>query len=341
MWIVENMHSSFSVWLVLALSVLSVRAEEFTCTGTVTTASVEAAWQEGSLVAPTGERVRVASYNLENFNDAQGDGPDRTVELRDAQARAAAALLGRIAPDIAVLMEVENSESLQVLNRALAQPFPVAYLTSFGDPKYGPDKLNLACLSRLAVESVTELDFGTLVGPGRPARGSLRVIIPLEPGHKLALYAVHLKSNYGFRPRNIAKRKYALEAVARDAQALAEAHPEVQWEMLVAGDTNVDPEVPEFAGDPSLSPLKEWKDLWLGRSQPERATLPTRYGIPDREFPPVCFDRIFASTGLQAAPWVVGDPGVLQEGVSANAQSIPGVDGHVSDHFPIWVDLTR
>ncbi len=49
------------------------------------------------------------------------------------------------------------------------------------------------------------------------------------------------------------------------------------------------------AGDPSLKPLSDWKDLWRGRPLAERTTLPTRYGDPKLEFPPACFDRLFAS----------------------------------------------
>ncbi len=283
----------------------------------------------------------MASYNIENFTDAEGDGPDRTVDRRDEQARGAASLLDRIDADVVVFMEVENGGILGVLNQRLARPFPVGYATYFENAEGRPEKLNLGVMSRLALESVDELDFGRLQGPGKPTRGVLRVLIHLDEGRKLAVYAVHLKSNYGHRPRNMAKRRHAMQLVMDDALKLAVSQPGIQWEMLVVGDMNVDPELPEFARDPSLDPARDWLDLWRGRPQLERATVPTRVGDPAREFPPACFDRIVASPALGEAPWRAGSPQVLQEGVSPLTSSIPGVDGHISDHFPVWVDLTR
>jgi endonuclease/exonuclease/phosphatase family metal-dependent hydrolase len=327
--------------LLLGLS-LRAQAEEFTYKGEPKIDTPAAAWSYPDRARLPQERVRVASYNIEHFTDGVGDEPERTPERMQVQASRAAAFLGEIRPDVVLLMEIENATSLSALNDAMDEPFPVGYVTKLGDGSTGGEKLNLAVLSRLPVLRVVESDFGPLAGPGRPTRGFLRAELDLGEAHRLVVYAVHLKSNFGYRPRNIAQRRATLELMAADALALAASDPQVKWEMLVAGDTNVDPELPEFAGDPSLKPLKQWKDLWLGRPLAERTTLPTRYGDPALEFPPACFDRLLASRELTELPWKVGAPQVLQKGVETRRVTAqPGEGDHVSDHYPIYVDILR
>lgn len=334
------LHRSYA--LLVAALVATARAEEFTFTGTARTESPVLAWSEPGALPVAGDRLRVAAYNIEHFTDGRGDGPDRTAERVQQQARGAAALLNEIQPQVLLLMEVESTQSLAVLNAHLQPPFPVAYITRLGDGSSDDQKMNLAILSRLPVAAATEVDFGPLQGPGRPTRGFLRAELDLGASHRLVLYAVHLKSNFGHRPRNIAQRQSTLEMIAEDARKLAASDPSVKWEMLVAGDTNVDPELPEFAGDPSLKPLKDWKDLWRGRPLAERTTVPTRYGDPALEFPPACFDRLFASPGLTEAPWKAGAPQTLPRGVDTRrVNSLPGEGEHISDHYPVYVDLLK
>jgi endonuclease/exonuclease/phosphatase family metal-dependent hydrolase len=327
--------------IVLALQSPGVAQNDFSYTGEAQRDIPAVAWSDEGKASAPGDRVRVAFYNIENFNDAEGDGPERTRALAEEQARGAAALIEEIAPDILVLSELENETALALLNQALTRPYPFGWVTKLGDGTTDRPKLNFGLLSRLKPVDLLELDFGPLQGRGRPTRGSLRATFDLGDNHRLVVYGVHLKSNYGHRPRNIAQRKHALRIVASDAQALA-ADTSVRWEKVLVGDMNVDPEAREFEGDASLSPLRGWSDLWRGRPLQDRITVPTRYGIPDREFPPVTFDRIFAAGDATNAPWRVGEAGVLQQGVHTKvATTLPGVDGHISDHYPIWVDLHR
>lgn len=329
------------ILIVLGLS-LRAQAEEFGFKGEPRTEAAVVGWARPDAVRQPGERVRVASYNIEHFTDGIGDDPDRTPDRVRGQAQRAAALLNEIKADVVLLMEIENTNSLVALNTYLDPAYPQAYITRLGDGAPDEQKLNLAVLSQFPVQEAREVDFGPLTGPGRPTRGFLRATIELGDQHRLVVYAVHLKSNFGHRPRNIAQRQHTMEMIAADARALAASDPTVQWEMLVAGDTNVDPDQPEFAGDPSLKPLKDWKDLWRGRPLAERTTVPTRYGDPALEFPPACFDRLFASTGLSEAPWKVGEPQAVPRGVDTRrVNAKPGEGEHISDHYPVYVDLVR
>ena len=286
--------------------------------------------------------LRVASYNIEHFTDAVNDGADRTPEAAQAQAGGAAGFIGRIHPDLIVLQEIEGEGSVRLLNSKLAKPFPQALVTRFGEGAQNEEKLNIAALARVPLLQACEIDFGKLTGPGRPTRGVLRFQVDLGEQRRLLVYAFHLKSNFGNKPRNIAQREATTRIIAEDAASVRGASPDVQWETIAMGDANVDPESAEFATDTSLKPFSDWVDLWHGIPLAERATCPTRVGDPATTFPPVTFDRIFVSPSLTNAPWIAARPGVIQEGCATNDSSIlPGTQGHVSDHYPVFVDLQR
>lgn len=329
-----------AVWTALAAAAFA--EEAFPMKGEIRLDTPLAAWGRADEGQPPGPRVRVALYNIENFTDAVDDGPDRTPELFQAQARWAAGHLAEIDADLVFVLEIENATALRALNDALPRPYPSGYVTQLGDGAQDRPKLNLALLSRLPLADVRELDFGPLQGAGRPARGSLRATVDLGDGHRLVVYSAHLKSNFGYRPRNMYQRRHALQLITRDAKALVQQDPALKWELLVVGDMNVDPELPEFARDWSLSPLRGWKDLWRGRPIHERMTIPTRYGDAALEFPPACFDRIYAGADLTNFPWVAQGAGSVQKGThTKNVKVLPGQEGHVSDHFPVYVDLVR
>lgn len=316
-------------------------AERFDVSGTVKRDAPLVAWSRPQSAQTPADRVRIAFYNIEHFTDAVNDGPERTPELARAQAQGAAALLSEIDPDVVLISEVENARALNQLNEAMAKPFAFGWVTELGDGTPDKPKLNFGLLSRLPPIEVVELDFASLQGNGRPPRGSLRAMFDLGSSHRLVVYGVHLKSNFGYRPRNMSLRKNALEQVVADAREV-QKDQSVKWELFVVGDVNVDPEGAEFAGDWSLRPLKGWRDLWRGRPAHERITVPTRYGDPALEFPPATFDRIFAGADATNAPWVVGAPGVLPRGCNTRSvNDAPGANGHISDHYPVWVDVYR
>ncbi len=286
-----------------------------------------------------GEHLRIATYNLENYSDGIGDGPRRTPERLAGQTKGAARIIDRMAPDILMLQEIENPSVLRMLAGACDTPFANGYITSLESP-YGEVKLNLALLSRLEPLEVMEIDFGPLTSRNRPPRGALRARFALGDRRQLLIYGVHLKSNWGDRERNIEKRRAGLYWVVRDLEAVRDRHPGIRWEVLVAGDMNVDPQSPDFRDDRSLDALTGMEDLWAGVPPSARVTLPTRRGDPERLFPPVVFDRLFANRGLVMPPWRAREPSVIRAGVNtSNIHAVPGEDGHISDHYPVYIDL--
>lgn len=296
------------------------------------------------------DRIRIATYNLEHFTDGRHDGPERTPDRFIAHAQDAAAIIAEADPDILMLQEVENGRVLEFLNEQFAHPYPFMYVTKLHHSSGETDKLNLALLSRLRPVQVRQLGFHRLAGPARPSRGALAAEFGLGRGCRLLIYDIHLKSNFGEAFYNQAQRGIALHYIAADA--VAETYQNTlatnDTFTLILGDTNVDPETPAFAADPSLEPLAgAFTDLWLGRPIGERTTIPTRQagdtGDPLLVFPPSAFDRVFVSRNLTGAgPWRASPPQAIQRGTdTTNNLTPPGVNGHVSDHHLVYVDLTR
>ena len=158
----------------------------------------------------------------------------------------------------------------------------------------------------------------------------------------MLVYVVHLKSNWGVRKRNIAQRHHAMQLMRKDADYIVGRYPKYQWEIVVLGDMNVDPAAEQFADDPSLDPVKDWIDLWKGVPLAERITIPTRHGDRTREYDSATFDRIIGSNALAEKPWKAGTPVSIQLGVNTkNVFASPGEDDHVSDHYPVYVDIVR
>lgn len=292
-----------------------------------------------------GSTIRICTYNVENFSDGVDDddedkGIQRNPAIAAQHAADIAANVAEINPDVLILQEVEGLAALELLNTRLPQPYPLAFVTRFKNSGGRVDKLNMAVLSRLPLENVRGIGFDRVAGIVRPPRGLLSLELVMAPDRRLLVYGVHLKSNYGDMERNRARRAKALELLREDAELRMQMLAHVAWEVLLLGDMNVDPANAEFNGDPSLVPLADWVDLWAGRPIEERMTLPTRHGDPTKLFPAACFDRAYVSPALAAPPWVAQPPQSLKRGVDTNnALSQPGVNGHVSDHYPVYLDL--
>ena len=330
-------------WMILVLAAAVARGEDsLTYTGAPKVEEPQLVISNAAPAAVSGERLRLGSYNLENFEDGNGDGPLRTVEVAGRHAGMAASIENKIDPDVLVLQEVENDIALRTFNQALAKPYPLGFITRLGTGSPNKEKMNLAVLSRHPLENLREIDFGPLTGPGRPTRGLLSFIVPLTDQHALLVYVVHLKSNFGKRDKNISQRRTALTLLREDAKQVIAAAGSRQLELVIVGDTNVDPDVPSFADDTSFQPLSDLRDLWREVPAAERITLPTRYGDPKLVFPPVAFDRFFVDKPLSAAPWVAQLPKSRPEGVVTNDVTVlPGLGGQVSDHYPVWMDVLK
>jgi endonuclease/exonuclease/phosphatase family metal-dependent hydrolase len=289
------------------------------------------------------DRLRVGFYNVEMFTDGIKDGKNRTEASATNQAAGAATISAELKADLLFISEIENGRVLGYLNDNLPEPYPYGYIAQFGTESGRIEKMNIALLSRLTPEEVFEVDFGPLRGRYRPTRGVLGAVFDLGDGHALLAYGTHLKANWGDRQRNYAQRVNAMRLIRADAERRLAAAPDRNWEVVLLGDFNTDPLMESFADDPTLKVLADWDDLWSGHLDiSDLYTVPTRRGDPMREFPPALFDRILVHPGMRESPWVTSLPGVIMKGtVTEDVTVLPGQGAHVSDHFPIYIDLRR
>lgn len=300
-------------------------------------------FDRGARDASETTQVRVAYYNIEMFTDGIKDGQYRNETLALNQAKGAAAIIKDLHADILLISEVENARALTLLNDALEASSPAAYMVEFGTGGRRKEKMNIGLLTRYKPSAVHEVDFGPLTGAGRPTRGLFRVMFDLGDEHTLLVYATHLKSNWGSRRVNYAQRYHAMQLLRADMEHLEAEHPGRTWEKIILADFNSDPGQEQFAGDPTWQVLTNWHDLWSERPDVAAVfSIPTRFGDPRLEYPPALFDRVLAAPELRCAPWIVSLPSLVPRGsVTSDIKIKPGQEGHVSDHFPIFVDIAR
>jgi hypothetical protein len=61
-----------------------------------------------------------------------------------------------------------------------------------------------------------------------------------------------------------------------------------------------------------------------------------------REFPPALFDRVVVQPELRVKPWQTSLPSVIMKGTEVNDVNVlPGQGDHVSDHYPIYLDILK
>ncbi len=288
-----------------------------------------------------GKPIRIAFYNIEMFTDGIKDGKNRTEDRARNQAKGAASIITELHADILIISEIENERALNLVNDSLEEPYPSGYIVQFGSGSGRLEKMNIGLLARYPVESVHEIDFGPLSGAHRPTRGLLRVIASLGNNDYLLLYGAHLKANWGDRTRNYAQRTNALELLKQDIQRVTEQHPDRSWETILVGDFNTDPLLRQFDDDPTLKTLDQWTDLFSQHPDiSDLYTVPTRHGDPMREFPPALFDRVLVHPEVMEKPWQASLPGVIMKGtVTEDVNVLPGQGSHVSDHYPVYLDL--
>lgn len=331
------------VWgLMISLGSVGQAQEPLSMVGAPEVRPAQVAFVKKDLYAEPAPQWRIVSYNIQDFSDGVDDGDKRTVAEARRQARTVAGLIDEMAPDLLVLQEIENAAVLELINSYVARPFASGYITAFGEGNQRWNKLNQAVLSRVPIRGATTIDFTPIEGRGRPTRGLLRFEMSPDDSLTLLVYVVHLKANWGDNERNIAQRRHALRLLREDAAEYVKTI-KGPYAVIVAGDFNVDPEVDSFKSDPSLEALNDMIDTWKGRALEERITVPTRRGDPAMEFPPVAFDRFYATEGLTHGPWTLGRPEVLMRGVdTGNVFRIAGEDDTTaSDHYPVYIDLIK
>ncbi|XYH99995.1 endonuclease/exonuclease/phosphatase family protein [Sorangium sp. So ce1128] len=190
---------------------------------------------------PEAAPLAVVTWNTKDFFNDQDDteGTDETV-LSPARYRekreAVAAVLAALAPDVAVLQEVEHLDVLEDLNRIeLGGAYPHAALVEAYDPR----GIDVGAISKIPFDEVVSHrdDRFTLRGTQGPVYTFTRDCLELHltrGGRKVILLGVHFKAKAA--PDNPDRRLAEAQRTRAIADALAAEHPTAA--IAVLGDFN-------------------------------------------------------------------------------------------------------
>ena len=320
------------------------------------------------------ERLRVATWNLENLFDTEDDPSNPaddeysdpaawrrwTADRYQTKLTHLATVIAALRPDILFVSEVENRRVLDDLAaalRVLPEPWPLPHIAHRESPDHRG--IDVAILSRFPLEDVALHETVPFL------RGILEAHARLGGGAADAtLLACHLKSQLGNAEENIALRQREMLVLRGLAEAAVAAHP--GGALVIAGDFN-----DNF----------DSASLRLGLvAAPSRADIPAPdSGDPARLYNLVgdipeaergsyyyarrkvwnTFDAIVVPAAMLGgeAAWRLADDspvGVFRHPLATDTDGRPrpfrrvrkkdGTDEYMegcSDHFPVWADFVR
>ncbi|WP_434045921.1 MULTISPECIES: endonuclease/exonuclease/phosphatase family protein [Sorangium] len=190
---------------------------------------------------PEAAPLAVVTWNTKDFfndkDDTEGTAEKVLSPARYRQKReAVAAVLEQLAPDVAVLQEVEHLDVLEDLNRIeLGGAYPHAALVEAYDPR----GIDVGAISKIPFDKVVSHrdDRFTLRGTQGPVYTFTRDCLELHltwGGRKVILLGVHFKSKAA--PDNPDRRLAEAQRARAIADALAAEHPTAA--IAVLGDFN-------------------------------------------------------------------------------------------------------
>jgi endonuclease/exonuclease/phosphatase family metal-dependent hydrolase len=252
-------------------------------------------------------KVRIVAWNLEWF---PGHKPEPTRDAEAQHMQAAKAALAELKPDVLLLEEVRDWESAQELCKAV--PGIQVHVVS----RFQPRPQNQVIASKFPADSTWSDSWQTDVVT--PPRGYAFAALELPSHRYLLTYALHLKSNLGEFPANVAQRQAAAKQLLLHSQEMLALYGKRgPSAVVIGGDMNTSIDDPKFAGEQTLPAFIKAGFRWTHEGVPfaARTTIPASGSFPDN-----CFDHIFAA-GLGNA--------------TASVKSLPGI----SDHNPVVLDV--
>lgn len=191
---------------------------------------------------PTGERVRVATYNIEWFGEEAN--PARVANLKS--------VIKSIDANVVGMQEIASK-------KALTQVFDDEWQLGIKDDPADYQEPAIAVKKPLVLESYGLVFPGPALDYAFPnARDVLRAVVATPSGQRFTCYVVHLKSRRGGRANTDPQREMATGLIA----AYIAGRPEERY-ALVMGDMNDAPD------DRSVNIL-ETGDLLASGGRPER-----------------------------------------------------------------------
>ena len=243
--------------------------------------------------------ITVATWNMEWFPSGNPEPQAPSFEKR--QIKTAGKILRETrVPDILIAEEIRDRETCDKLVKQIRDSdFKCDVCSDF---MYTPTNRGLqqvAIFSRYPTVKKGAVPFHFRNGVF-PPRGFAWAVFNIN-GAYLAVYALHLKSNYipeeldpaVVGPQNVQKREEAVRQILAHAKRLCNrgANGKKIAGVIIAGDFNTSLEDSRFAGEMTCKLLLDagFKDAFEGVPTEQRTTLPA-----NDFYPPAIFDRLYA-----------------------------------------------
>lgn len=253
------------------------------------------------------------SWNMQWF---PGTKPTSTPELRALQMSEAKEALISIQPDVFCAQEIRNWEVFEEVASVIPSLEPLV-VSSHRDSRSG-GALSIQQIGIAAkYPALGAWSEAFRPSPDAPPRGFAFAALDVGNGATILLYSVHLKSNLGEKPDNVAKREDAAHQILKHADKMQRAYRNV-LATIVCGDFNTDPVGPEFDGEKTFQSFFEAGFRWPWQGIPKEARV-THPG--EGKYPPATFDHF------------------LIRGTVAVASCRPIEIDTVSDHRPVELVL--
>lgn len=259
---------------------------------------------------PKPRALRVVTWNLQWF---PGGKPGAHKEAQDAHIISVREAIGRMKPDIVLFQEVGSAAALEETLKPLGDDWKVSVISNFKQGNF-PSGQQIAIAAKIPADSAwaEPWEKGWADAPRGYSFASF-----LIGGKRLAVYALHLKSNLGGAAGNSSKREDGAEQLVKH---IDEQNKLTKFDaVIVGGDFNTDdPDQPNASspGEKTFGTLKKAGFSWAFEGIPhaDRITCPAK-----GKYPPACFDQIFT------------------KGLNAPLAKVQDEKG--SDHLPVAIDI--
>lgn len=264
--------------------------------------------------------LRLVFYNMEWF---PGGSPRATIPEAVTAMHKMIPVLEALRPDIIGATEMSSAEALDVaLARVPGVLTQVCSVFTMGDGT--PTIQQIAIASKLPAASAWW--EGWSVSKAAPPRGFAFAAYEPSPGSVLLVYTVHLKSNRGDLPANIAMREESARQLLDHVRAMEKAYASMgHVAVVIGGDFNSSLDDPKFAEEKTLTMFKKAGFDWSWADVPfeQRVTLPSSPSMNPRfpPFPDACFDHAFV------------------KGAKILSASVYTPETDPSDHRPIIIEI--
>jgi endonuclease/exonuclease/phosphatase family metal-dependent hydrolase len=247
--------------------------------------------------------VTFATWNMEWFPSGWPEPQPEQDEL-ERIAKAARALRAQGVPDVLVAEEIRDEKTCRTFLKKLGGKLDLAVCSDFWFNPTNRSLQQIAIFSRYPVlasgfENWTAGDFVF------PPRGFAWTVLDIR-GEKVAVFGVHLKSNYIPEGKDEArqtvlnrlKREFSARQLASRALQIAATNGWNIGKILIAGDFNTSAQDPRFEKEKTIPMLFDagFRDAFDGIPESDRPTLPA-----SDLYPAATFDHIFVR-GLDLPP---------------------------------------